>query len=108
MARREKANERRDRTRRAREERHGGGTTHKTRVCPSCSKSIPFVEPVQDPPSECGACGFLWDCPECGHGFTDADRDEEGRPPAVCPTCDASVAGGVEADPGAEEGFEWS
>lgn len=104
---REKTNERRDRTRRARESRHGRGTEHSTRVCPSCRRSIPYMDPVQDEPSECGECGYLWDCPECGHSFDADERDDEGNPPAVCPTCDAAVEGGYEADE-ADEEFEWS
>jgi rubrerythrin len=65
------------------------------------------VEPTQDEPTECGECGYLWDCPECGHTFRESERGAEGRPPAVCPTCDAGIAEGYEADEEDEE-FEWS
>jgi len=104
---RERSNERRDRTRRAREERHGRGTDHATRVCPSCRRSLPYVDPLQDPPGECGECGYLWDCPECGRTIQDDERDDEGRPPAACPSCDSPIAGGYEPDDEDEE-FEWS
>lgn len=107
MPRRERDSERRERTRHAREERHGGGTSHETRVCPSCRRSLPYVEPLQDPPSECGECGYLWDCPECGREFKDADRNEAGDPPATCPACDTPVEGGYESDE-ADDEFEWT
>jgi len=100
--------DRRDRTRRAREERHGGGTTHRTRVCPSCRNQIPYLEPAQDEPAECGECGYLWDCPECGRTVQDDERDEAGRPPAVCSTCDAAIEGGYETVEAGEEPETWT
>jgi len=107
MSRGERDNERRDRTRRAREERHGRGTDHATRVCSSCRRSLPYVEPLQDPPGECGECGYLWDCPECGRTIQDDERDEEGRPPAACSSCDYQIEGGYESGE-EDESFEWS
>lgn len=102
--RRNPGNERRDRTRRAREERHGGGTNHRTRVCPDCRRHIPYLDPVQDAPARC-ECGYVFECPECGREFDSEERDEEGRPPAICPTCDAGIEGGYEE--GTEESFRW-
>jgi hypothetical protein len=98
---------RRERVRRARAERHGGGSEHRTRVCPSCRRAIAYVKPLQDPPAECGECGYLWDCPECGQTIQDGERDEEGRPPAVCPSCDSPIEGGYEPDD-ADGEFLWS
>ena len=98
---------RRERVRRARAERHGSGSEHRTRVCPECRNQIPYIDPLQDPAHTCGDCGYSFACPECRTEWTDDDRDEKGRPPRICPVCDYEVAPDREEVEEDEE-FTWS